>query len=247
MKKIKTTPFIPTKYEVEKISDNHAKIAIYPFETGYAITLAHPLKRLVLSSTVGFAPTSVKFSKATHEFDSIRGVLEDVAQLIVNLKKLRFKLPEGIERAKIDYSFSGTAEIKGSDFSNEDIEVVTPDAHFATINEDGGLDISIIVEKGMGYVPSEDIRDDIPEGFLPLDAYFMPIVKANYSIENVLVEDNPNFEKIEFDIVTNGQADPIEVFDNAVLTCKDNLRYLEQSMSLKQRPSKRSMLKKMRH
>lgn len=224
MKKIKTTPFIPSKYEVDRVSDNQVKISVYPFEPGYAITLAHPLKRLLLSSTVGFAPTAVKFSDATHEFDSIRGVLEDVAQLIVNLKQLRFKLADDIQKVKVDYSFSGPMDVKGADFNNEDIEVVTPEMHFATINSDGKLDISIVVEKGMGYVPSEDIRDDVESGYLPIDAYFMPIVKANYSIENVLVEDNPNFEKIVFDIETTGQVDPAKVFDDAVATM---LRQLE--------------------
>jgi DNA-directed RNA polymerase subunit alpha len=172
----------------------------------------------MLSSTVGFAPTAIKIENASHEFDSIRGVLEDVAALIVNLKKIRFNIKNGQTKAQVDYSFSGPRSIKGSDFSNDSVEVVTPDMHFASINEDGELNISLIIEKGMGYVPSEDIREQTPADFLPLDAYFMPVLKANYKIEKVLVEDNPNFEKIVFNIETDGGANPIDVFDNAVMT-----------------------------
>lgn len=218
MKKIKTAPFIPDKYEIEKIDENHAKISISPFDIGYAITLAHPLKRIILSSTVGYAPTAVRIEAASHEFDSIRGVLEDVAALIVNLKNIRFKIKSNDEKVKVEYNFSGPAEIRGEDFNNDAIEVVTPDAYFATVNEDGALNISLIIEKGMGYVPSEEIRMITEEGYLPLDAYFMPVKKANYTLEKVLVEDNPNFEKIVFDIVTDGQTEPTDVFDAAVST-----------------------------
>lgn len=224
MKKIKTSPFVPNKYEIENIDENHARISISPFDIGYAITLAHPLKRIILSSTVGYAPTAIKIENASHEFDSIRGVLEDVAALIVNLKNIRFKIKTDAEKVMVNYSFNGSAEIKGSDFNNDDIEVVTPDNYFATINEDGELNISLVIEKGMGYVPSEDIRDLTEDGYLPLDAYFMPVKKANYSFEKVLVEDNPNFEKIVFDIVTDGQAEPTKIFDDAVNTM---LRQLE--------------------
>jgi len=218
MKKIKTAPFIPNQYETDSIDANHARISIFPFESGYAITLAHPLKRLMLSSTVGYAPTALKIEGAAHEFDSIRGVLEDVAALIINLKNIRFKIKDESDRIEVEYTFNGAKEIKGEDFNNDLIEVVTPDVHFATINEDGALTISLVIEKGMGYVPSEELRELSPEGFLPLDAYFMPVRKANYEIEKILVEDNPNYEKVVFDIVTDGQYDPLDVFKNAVAT-----------------------------
>ena len=218
MKKIKTAPFIPNQFEVDTVSANEANISIYPFETGYAITLAHPLKRLILSSTVGYAPTSMSIEGAEHEFDSVRGVLEDVASLIINLKNIRFNIKDGSDKVKVDFSFSGYKEVKGNDFTNEVIEVVSPDAHFATVNEDGELNISIVIEKGMGYVPSEDTRESCEEGYLPLDAYFMPVKKANYAIEKVLVEDNPNYEKIVFNVVTDGTSRPNEIFQNAVKT-----------------------------
>ena len=223
MKKIKLSPFVPNKCEIESITKNHARISIYPFDMGYAITLAHPLKRIILSSTQGYAPIAVKFEDASHEFDSIRGVFEDVAELIVNLKNIRFKLKdESKESIEINYRFRGPIDVNGKDFDNDVVEVVTPDKHFATINENAELALSIVIHKGIGYIPSEEIRNETKNGFLPLDAYFMPVKKANYSIEKILVEDNPNFEKIVFDIVTDA-ADPVEVFNNGVKTMMKQL------------------------
>ncbi len=216
MKSIKTSPYTPTDIVIEEISENRVKISAFPYEAGYAVTVAHPLRRLLLSSTVGYAPIAIKIEGASHEFDSIRGVMEDVALFIVNLKNVRFKLKEEIEKITIDYTFSGPMSIKGSDLANDDIEVVTPDAHLATINDDGVLKFSMLIYKGMGYVASEDIRDIIPDGYMPIDAYFTPVKKAVYSIENVLVEDNPNFEKIVFDITTDGQIDPLNAFKNSM-------------------------------
>ena len=217
MKTVKTSPYIPTDLAIEKISDTYAKISVFPFESGYAITLAHPVRRLLLSSTVGYAPTAVKVNGAAHEFDSIRGIFEDVAIFIINLKNIRFRFKNDIDKVVVDYSFTGSKDIKGIDLENDDIEVVTPDVHLATVNDDTTLDFSIIIERGIGYVPSEDIRENgIPEGYIPVDAYFTPVKKAVYSIENMFVEDNPNFEKIIFNIETDGQVEPVTVFKDAV-------------------------------
>lgn len=232
MDKIRISPYIPEKCEISK-NGSSAKIAIYPFEAGYAITLAHPLKRLILSSTVGYAPTSIKIDGVTHEFDSIRGVIEDVASLIINLKNIRFKIKDGSNRCVVSYSFKGYKEFKGADFNNDLVEVSTPDVHFATINEDGEINFSMVVEKGMGYVPSEDIRDLVSAGFLPLDAVFSPVKKANYHIEKFLVEDNPNFEKIIFNIETDGQTQPETVFESAVSTMLKQLEIFKTELNIK--------------
>lgn len=240
MDKIRTSPYIPEKFEISK-DENSAEISIYPFEAGYAITLAHPIKRLILSSTVGYAPTAIKIEGASHEFDSIRGVIEDVANLIINLKNIRFKIKDGSDKCEVSYTFKGYKEVKGEDFSNEQIEISTPDTHFATINEDGELAITLIIEKGMGYVPSEDIRETAEEGFLPLDAIFTPVKKANYILEKVLVEDNPNFEKIVFSIETDGQAEPEEIFKDAVGTMFKQLEIFRSEFGIKsEAPSKKT-------
>jgi DNA-directed RNA polymerase subunit alpha len=216
MNAIKTSPYIPTEFVIESQSDRHVQISAYPFQSGYAITLAHPLRRLLLSSTVGFSPIAIKIEGASHEFDNIRGMLEDVALMIVNLKNIRFKLKNGLNSATIDYSFSGPATICGADLINGDVDVVTPDGHLCILNEDAHLNFSIIIQKGIGYTPSESIRDNIPDGYIPLDAYFTPVRKAVYDIQNVLVEDDPTYEKIVFDITTDGQTTPMEAFRNAL-------------------------------
>ncbi len=216
MKKIKTSPLLPEEFVVEQISENEANIIAFPFETGYAVSLAHPLRRFLLSSSVGYAPVAIKIEGAHHEFDSVRGMLEDISDFILNLKGIRFKLKEDVKEAEITYGFTGPCEIKGSDLDTDEVEVVTPDAFLATLNEDATLNFSIKIFQGIGYVPSEDIREELDEGYIALDAFFTPVRKANYRIENVFVEDNPNFEKVVLNIVTDGQVSPLEAFHNAL-------------------------------
>ena len=216
MKKFVDTPFLPTEVEIEQIADNKAKITAYPFESGYAITLAHPLRRLLMSSSVGYAPIAVKIEGATHEFDSIRGMLEDIALFMINLKNIRFKIKNEQEQLEVSYTINGSKDIKGGDLSNEDLEVVNDDAHLATINNDCTLSFSIIIQKGIGYVPSEDIRDMIDKEYLPMDAFFTPVKKVTYDIEKMLVEDNPNYEKAIFNIQTDRQISPIDAFKEAI-------------------------------
>jgi DNA-directed RNA polymerase subunit alpha len=216
MRKIKVAPFMPTEVEVNEISANSAQIVAYPFESGYAVTLAHPLRRLILGSSIGYAPISVKIEGATHEFDNIRGMHEDVAVFIINLKNIRFKIKDASDRVEVKYSFSGHKEVTAEDLNNDQIEVVNGNLPLATLNEDAELNFTVVISKGIGYVPSEDLRDDVDADSIALDAFFTPVRKANYKIEPVLVEDNPNFEKITFDIVTDAQIGPVEAFTNAL-------------------------------
>ena len=146
----------------------------------------------------------------------MRGMLEDVAQFIINLKNIRFKLKNESEREVVEYSFKGPKEIKAGDLKNDVIDVVNPDAYLATINEDAELKFSVIIQKGIGYVPSEEIRDNTEEGYIALDAFFTPVKKAVYELENVLVEDNPDYEKIIFTVTTDGQVGAIEAFKHAI-------------------------------
>lgn len=216
MKKITTVPYLPSEIEVVNVAKNVAKITTYPFATGCAVTLAHPLRRLLYTSTVGFAPTAVHIDGVSHEFDSLRGMFEDVTLFIINLKNIRFKLKSGADREIVEYSFKGPKEIKGTDLNNSQVEVVNPESYLATINEDAVLNFKLIIERGIGYVPSEDIREQTPADFITLDAFFTPVKHAVYNIENVLVDDNPDFEKIVLTITTDGQVTPIDAFKNAL-------------------------------
>ncbi|MDQ1263542.1 MAG: DNA-directed polymerase subunit alpha [Campylobacterota bacterium] len=233
MKKIKTTPLAPQEFEVEQISENEANIIAYPFETGYAISLAHPLRRFLLSSSVGYAPVAIKIEGAKHEFDSVRGMLEDISDFILNLKEIRFKLLGNVTEAEIKYSFAGPCTIKGSNLTNDKVEVVTPESHLATLNEDSTLNFSIKIAQGIGYVASEHTNDELEDGYIALDAYFTPVRSATYKIENVLVEDNPNFERVVLNIRTDGQISPLDAFRNSLEVMYAQLAVFNSEISVK--------------
>ena len=232
MRKIKVAPFMPTEVAVNEKGTNCAEIIAYPFESGYAVTLAHPLRRLILGSSIGYAPISVKIEGAAHEFDNIRGMHEDVAVFIINLKNIRFKIKDESDRVEVKYSFSGHKEVTAQDLNNDQIEVVNGDLPLATLNEDAELNFTVVISKGIGYVPSEDLRDDISSDSIALDAFFTPVRKANYKIEPVLVEDNPNFEKIIFDIETDGQIGPVDAFTNALEVMNKQLSVFSNVLDL---------------
>lgn len=217
MKNIKTSAYTPTEFTIENISDTVAKISAWPFEIGYGITLAHPLRRLLYTSTIGYAPTAIHIEGVTHEFDSMHGMLEDVAFFIINLKKLRFKLKSNSDKESVEFSFKGPKEIHGKDLSNSQVEVVNADAYLATINEDAELKFTLVIEKGIGYVPSEETKELLNDSkFIALDAFFTPVREATYDIEKVLFEDNPDYEKVILTITTDGQISPNEAFQNAL-------------------------------
>ena len=233
MKKIKTTPLAPQEFEVERISENEANIIAFPFETGYGVSLAHPLRRFLLSSSVGYAPIAIKIEGAKHEFDSVRGMLEDISDFILNLKDIRFKLKDEVTETEISYSFTGPCTVKGNDLNNDEVEVVTPDLHLATLNEDATLEFNIKIAQGIGYVPSEDTNDELEDGYIALDAYFTPVRSATYKIENVLVEDNPNFERVILNIRTDGQISPIDAFRNSLEVMYAQLAVFNSEISIK--------------
>jgi len=233
MKKIKTTPLAPQEFEVEEIGENESNIMVYPFETGYAISLAHPLRRFLLSSSVGYAPIAIKIEGAKHEFDSVRGMLEDISDFILNLKEMRFKLNGDETETEINYSFTGPCTITGADLTNDEVEIVTPEAPLATLNEDSTLNFSIRIAKGIGYTPSEDTYDELEDGYIALDAYFTPVRSATYKIENVLVEDNPNFERVVLNIKTDGQITPLDAFRNSLEVMYAQLAVFNSEISIK--------------
>jgi len=215
MNKIKTEILIPSEFSYEK-KDNFARIEVYPFEAGFGVSVAHPIRRTLIAATLGYAPVALKIEGVKHEFDSLKGMLEDVASFIINLKNIRFKIKDDKEEVRVEYTFVGPKEIKGEDLINDLVDVVTPDEYIATLNEEGELKLTLIIKKGMGFVAVENFRDQLPEGFIGLDAYFSPIKKVVYNIENILVEDDPNFEKVVFEVETDGQIDPIEAFKDAI-------------------------------
>ncbi len=232
MKKITTSLYMPHEIEIEKINENRVKIITYPFQTGFAVTVAHPLRRLLLGSSAGYAVTAIKIDGVKHEFDSIRGMLEDVSLFILNLKNIRFKIKNESNKIEVRYSFTGYKEISGSDLENDSVEVVTPEVHLATINEDAELNFSIIIEKGIGYVPSEELRENLADEYIGVDAFFTPVRKATYTIENMLVEDDPTFEKIVFDVETDGQIPPVQAFKEAIEALNEQISIFSKAIDI---------------
>ena len=228
MNKIKVAPEVPNEVDINEIGKNKAEITAEPFEPGFAITLAHPLRRLLLGSSIGYAPISLKIDGVLHEFDSVRGMKEDIAVFIINLKNIRFIIKDELERAVVNYSFSGPKEIKASELANDQVEVIDGDLVLATLNEDAELNFTIEIAKGIGYVPSEELVDSVDSEAIALDAFFTPVRNANYRIENVLVDDNPNFEKIVFEIETDGQISPRDAFGNALETMNKQMNIFGQ-------------------
>jgi len=216
MKENTCVPYLANQVEIEQIGENQVKVSAFPFESGYAITLAHPLRRLLMSSSVGYAPVAVKIDGVTHEFDSLRGMLEDVALFILNLKTIRFKIKSDEDRIEVEYSFNKAKEIKGDDLNNDLVEIVNGDTHLATISDDCNLTFTVVLQKGISYASSEENRETVSSDFIPMDAFFTPVKKVVYDIEKMLVEDNPNFEKIVFTIQTDGQISPVDALKEAV-------------------------------
>ena len=239
MKTIKTFPFVPTNIDVEPISQNRAKISAYPFETGYGVTIAHPIRRLLMTSSVGYAIIGIKIEGVTHEFDSIRGITEDVSLFIINLRKLQFVLKNpDANQVVVHYSFSGEKILLGNDLKNDEVDVVNSDVYLATINDDAKIDFSLIINRGIGYVASEDIRGTILDSFIPVDAYFTPVKNVVYEIENVLVKDDPTFEKVVFDIETDGRLSAIDAFKNAMEIMDKQLSIFRNELKISDGTSK---------
>lgn len=234
----KTVPHIPNEIKIEDIGSNRIRVSVWPFEPGYAITFAHPLKRLMLLCTPGYAPVMLHIDGVAHEFDSVRGIAEDVTPFIVNLKNIRFtsKGKEIKDTVRVEYEFSGPMELRGANLANDEIEVVNKDAYLATINEDAKFKFSLVIKRSIGFKPNDLVRKDQDftgeVGLIPLDAYFTPVKKVLYNIENVLVEDNPNYERIVFEIETDGQSAPIDVFKNAIAMAKTQLSIFGEDVAI---------------
>lgn len=234
----KTVPHVPNEIKIEEIGPNRIRVSVWPFEPGYAITFAHPLKRLMFLCTPGYAPVMLHIDGVAHEFDSVRGIAEDVTPFIVNLKNIRFtsKGKAIKDTVRVEYEFSGPMELRGANLANDEIEVVNKDAYLATINEDAKFKFSLIIKRSIGFKPNDLVRKDQDftgeVGLIPLDAYFTPVKKVLYNVENVLVEDNPNYEKIVFEIETDGQSAPVEVFKNAIAMAKTQLNIFGEDVAV---------------
>lgn len=181
--------------------------ALYP---GYGVTVGNSLRRVLLSSLEGAAATQVKIKNVPHEFSTMPGIIEDTIQLLLNIKQLRVKL-HGEEPQTITLKVKGEKEAKASDFEiPSQVEIMNKDLHIATITDKSTeLEIEVRIEKGMGYVSAETLKKDKNEiGSISLDAAFNPVKKVNYRVENMRVGERTDYDKIQFEIITDGSIAP---------------------------------------
>ncbi len=184
---------------------NYAKFVCEPLERGYGVTIGNSLRRILLSSLPGSAITSVKIDGVVHEFSTIPNVVEDVPEIIINLKNVRLKTFDNEEKI-IRIDFKGEGEVKASDIiSDSSVEILNPDLHIATVSEGGHLKMEMTVDKGRGYnsaaknkKPNQDIS------VLPIDSIYTPVKKVNYSVENTRVGQMVDFDKLIIEVWTDG-------------------------------------------
>ncbi len=195
---------------------NYGKFVCEPLERGYGVTIGNSLRRILLSSLPGSAITSVKIDGVMHEFSSIENVVEDVPEIIINLKMVRLKLDKNEEKIlRID--FSGEGEVTAGDIITDGtVEILNPDLHIATIAEGGSLKMEMTAEMGRGYnVAEKNKKPDQAIDVLPIDSIFTPVKKVNYSIENTRVGQMVDYDKLTIEVWTDGSLKPYEALSLA--------------------------------
>ena len=212
----------PDKVIMIDSSEFEGKFEFRPLEPGYGLTVGNALRRVLLSSLEGFAITSVKLENVEHEFSTIPGVVEDVTEIILNLKQVRFKRQiEDSEEEKVTISVVGQEQIKAADLQKfiSGFQVLNPDLVICNLEKKVQLDIDITIEKGRGYVPAEENKKVSEElGVIAIDSIFTPIKNVKYSIENFRVEQKTDYEKLVFEIVTDGSIHPKDALTEAAKT-----------------------------
>lgn len=188
------------------------KFEFRPLEPGYGITIGNALRRILLSSLEGFAITSIRIEGVDHEFATIPGVIDDVTNIILNLKQVRFKqVVENMDTEKVTIAVSGATVFKAGDIGKHftGFEVLNPELVICTLDETANFQIEITVNKGRGYLPAEESRNPNAEiGVIPVDAIFTPIRNVKYSVENYRVEQVTDYEKLVLEISTDGSIHP---------------------------------------
>jgi len=214
---METNILLPKNYKIIKQEGNRSVFEIENCYPGYGMTLGNAFRRVLLSSLPGAAITSVKIKGINHEFSTIPHVLEDVIQIILNLKQVRFKLYSK-EPVVLSLKVKGEKKVKASDIkATSDIEIINQDAHIATLTDKKAeLDMEIEAASGLGYLPVEQRKKDkISVGHIAIDAIFTPIKKVNYEIENMRVGERTDFDRLIIDLETDGSINPEEAMQRA--------------------------------
>ncbi|WP_308858223.1 DNA-directed RNA polymerase subunit alpha [Lacticaseibacillus paracasei] len=205
-------------------STNYGKFVVEPLERGYGTTLGNSLRRILLSSLPGAAISSIQIDGVLHEFSTIDGVLEDVIQIILNIKKLALKMNTD-EDKNIEIDVNGPAKVTAADIvADPDVEVLNPEQYICTVADGGHFHVRMTVKKGRGYVAADQNKsDDMPIGVLPIDSIFTPISRVNYQVESTRVGRRNDFDKLTLDVWTNGSISPREAISLAAKILTEHL------------------------
>ncbi|HKZ52302.1 MAG TPA: DNA-directed RNA polymerase subunit alpha [Candidatus Acidoferrales bacterium] len=210
--------------EVETLTDRYGKFSGQPFERGFGTTIGNALRRVLLSSIEGAAITAVKIEGVLHEFQSIPGVVEDATDIILNLKQVPLRLhnPEAVKTITVfaDKPGAVTSALIETD---ADVEVLGKDVHIATVGEGGKLSIEMRVKNGRGYVSADrNFDEDLPIGYIPIDAVHSPVRKVNYTVEAARLGQMTDYDKLTLEVWTNGSVKPADAIGLAAKLLKDH-------------------------
>ena len=212
----------PDKVIMIDSSEFEGKFEFRPLEPGYGLTVGNALRRVLLSSLEGFAITSVKIQNIEHEFSTIPGIVEDVTEIILNLKQIRFKRQiEDVEEEKVTLVVGNQDQLKAADFQKfiSGFQVLNPDMVICNLEKGVQLSIEVTIEKGRGYVPAEENKKSNSQfGVIAIDSIFTPVKNVKYSIENYRVEQKTDYEKLIFEISTDGSIHPKNALTEAAKT-----------------------------
>ncbi len=216
----------PKGFEVEKdsLSETYGKFTVRPLERGYGVTLGNSLRRILLSSMMGSAVSAVKIEGVLHEFSTVPDVLEDVTDIVLNLKQIRFKQFDG-EPKTLHISKRGPGIVTAADIQvNDQVVVLNPEQHIATLGKDAKFEAEIIIKFGRGYVEAEAHKKEMPVGYISVDSLHSPIRRVNYSVANARVGQRTDYDSLEFEIWTGGSLKPEEAVSLGSKILKEQLQ-----------------------
>ncbi len=196
--------------KIENVASNRDEVVIEPLERGFGYTYGNSLRRVLLSSLTGAAVTSVRVEGVAHEFSTVKGVSEDVTDIILNLKGVVCRMHDQADEVEAPLIASGPGEITAKDIDlPSGVEILNPDIHIATLEQDTKLEMYITIGRGRGYRPAEDNKsDDQPIGVIPIDSIFSPVRRVAYTVEPARVGQRTDYDKLVLDIETNGAIEP---------------------------------------
>ena len=209
----------PDKVIMHKETDFFGQFEFRPLEKGYGVTIGNALRRILLSSLEGYAITTLKIAGVEHEFSTIKGVIEDVTEIVLNLKQVRFKrIVDGVENEKIYINIKGQEQFLAGDIAKHTnaFKILNPDMVICKMESSVHLEIELTVDKGRGYVPAEENKPkDSVLGLIPIDSIFTPIKNVKFSVDDFRVEQKTDYEKLNLEIITDGSIHPEDALKEA--------------------------------